>query len=230
MLVLALDTSTRQGSLAAFEATGTQLELVHYSKLPDNQSTAQSLVPEIQALLQACGWSIDKLGLVCTTSGPGSFTGLRLGVTTAKTLAYATGAQLVATPTLSAIAANVATAPLRLWAILDAQRQQLFAACFAKGWQTKTEKPPKTQVLTIDDWLSQLRPGDLVVGPPLTKLRLGLPTDVNIADPQKWSPQATTTGRLGFAEFLRGNTIDPMQLIPAYCRKSAAEEKAEKND
>ncbi len=172
-----------------------------------------------------CGWKPSQLELICVTTGPGSFTGLRIGVTTAKTLAYATGAKLVGVHTLAAMVAGLEFSAPRLWAILDAQRQELFVARFEPNWQEQT---PTTQVLPVDLWLEQLRPGEVVSGPPLKKLAGRMPEGVRIADEKHWPPKAEQVGQLGFSAFQAGHTIDPMQLVPHYYRKSAAEEKADR--
>lgn len=227
MRVVALETSGRSGSLAAIRVEASQVEVVGRLSLPDDRRTAQSLLPSLTTLLEASSWRVGELDLICTTTGPGSFTGLRIGVTTAKTLAYATGAKLVGVHTLAAIAAAVGGAAERVWAILDAQRQELFAACFQPGWQNENEGLPETLVIGVEDWLGQLRAGDVVLGPPLKKLLGRLPTDVQVADASLWSPRAEAVARLGIAGLERGEAIDPMQLTPHYYRKSAAEEKAE---
>ena len=212
-------------------AQGSHVELAYATELPNDQRTAQSLLPTLSVVLKQCDWKPRELDLVCTTIGPGLFTGLRLGITTAKTLAYASGAKLVGVATLAtlaAIAANVEGNNGRLWTILDAQRQELFASCFEEGWQGYENGLPAVQILSIEEWLKQLRPGDLVTGPPLEKLSGRLPVGVKAVDPQFWKPQAATLGRLGFAAQRLGQTVDPMQLVPNYCRKSAAEEKVER--
>jgi tRNA threonylcarbamoyladenosine biosynthesis protein TsaB len=225
--VIALETSGRLGSLAAVRVGGSKIEVVGRLSLPHDRRTAQSLLTTLTALLEACRWRVGELDLVCTTTGPGSFTGLRVGVTTAKTLAYATGAKLVGVHTLAAIAAAVGAAAGQVWAILDAQRQELFAARFQPGWQNENVRSPETLVIGVDDWLNQLRAGDVVSGPPLEKLLGRLPPHVRTADASLWSPTAEVVARLGIAGLGRGETIDPMQLVPHYFRRSAAEEKAE---
>ncbi len=230
--VVALETSGRSGSLAAVsvgvsQVGASQVEVVARLVLPDDQRSAQSLLPALTELLGTSGWRVAELDLICTTTGPGSFTGLRIGVTTAKTLAYATGAKLVGVHTLSAIAAAVDTAGDRVWAVLDAQRQELFAACFQPGWKEAGSRVPETLVVGVDDWLGRLRVGDVVSGPPLKKLSDRLPAGVRMADASLWAPTAEAVARLGIVALERGETIDPMQLVPHYYRKSAAEEKAD---
>jgi len=228
--VLALETSERVGSLATLDASESQILTLGSVSLPSDQRSARSLLPSIQSLLAESEWKPNQLDLICVTSGPGSFTGLRIGVTTAKTLAYATGAKLVELPTLATIAADVSAPYERLWTILDAQRQELFVAQFKPDWQNHSADFPETRILGMEQWLQELSPGDVVSGPPLQKLVDRLPAGVCVADSNSWQPRAEAAGRLGIAAYQRGQIVDAMQLVPRYYRKSAAEEKAEKQD
>jgi len=230
--VIALETSERIGSVALLDAQGGEansgkVNIVHSQTLPDDQRSAQSLLPAITELLTECGWRADELDLICVTTGPGSFTGLRIGVTVAKTLAYAAGAKLVGVPTLSAMAAGVPTTGARLWAILDAQRQELFTASFAKGGLAAAMGDAEISVVGIVPWIQQLQPGDTVVGPPLKKLTERLPVGIEVVDEPLWAPQAAWIGQLGIESYRSGKSDEPMQLVPQYYRKSAAEEKAD---
>jgi tRNA threonylcarbamoyladenosine biosynthesis protein TsaB len=121
--LLALETSGLYGSLALAEDG----QVVADRTLSPPQRTAQSLAPAIEQLVAEVGWSIRDLSVVAVTVGPGSFTGLRVGVVTAKTLAYALGAQVVGVNTLEVIAARISNQP-QLVTVLDAQRQELFVA------------------------------------------------------------------------------------------------------
>ncbi len=229
MRVLALETSGRSGSIASFEGNrdgpaDRPMQIVGQVALPGEQRTAQSLLPAIGALLAQCQWEAKSIDLVCVATGPGSFTGLRIGVTTAKTFAYAAGADLVGLHTLAVLAAGIEQTSGRLWAILDAQRQELFAACFALPGEAKN---PATQIVSIESWLNQLQPGDTIVGPPLVKLRERLPNGVQAVAEKFWQPCAIAVGQLGIVHYSQGKKSDPMQLVPQYFRKSAAEEKAE---
>ena len=222
--VVAIETSDRCGSVAAMRVVGGEEKLLHAIELSPGQRSAQSLAPTLQQLWKTCDWQPHQIDLVAVTSGPGSFTGLRIGVTTAKTLAYACGASLAAVHTLSAMAAGVESCAGRLWTVLDAQRGELFAACFPLG---EPSHLPETQVLPVAEWLLQLEPGDVVSGPPLGKLAGELPPGVAAAPESNWVPQASAVARLGLAAYLRGDVTDPIQLVPQYYRRSAAEEKAQ---
>ena len=203
-----------------------QVTVLQAAALPDDRRTAQSLIPALQELLARCEWEVEDIELVCVTDGPGSFTGLRLGVTTAKTLAYASGAKLVSVPTLAVFAASVTAKYERLWAVIDAQRQELFAACFTDDVQVNDLVDPQVAIVRIDNWLSELAAGDVVVGPSLLKVADRLPESVVFVNLDNVS-LATTVGELGYLAFQTGYDVDVMQLVPKYYRKSAAEEKAD---
>jgi tRNA threonylcarbamoyladenosine biosynthesis protein TsaB len=101
--ILSLETTDLSGSVAASDSSKLLLEL----ELNSSQRSAQSLAPAIHSLLQQVGWKPADVELVAVTVGPGSFTGLRVGVTAAKTFAYAVGADVLGIDTLETIAANV---------------------------------------------------------------------------------------------------------------------------
>lgn len=223
MRILSLETSLRQGSVATLVGDGDKVELRNELLLPASERSAQTLLPTVADVLKACHWQPTDIDLVCVTTGPGSFTGLRIGVTAAKTLAFAVNARVVGVHTLAALAASVPNRVGRLWAIMDAQRQELFAASFEGGNSTDE---PVTRILSIDAWLTQLRAGDSVVGPPLAQLAEQLPEGVTAVAAKLWQPQAKIVGTLAYDLFQRGHTTNPVQLVPNYYRKSAAEEKA----
>jgi len=230
MRILALETSGRHGSIALLESDGGAAIALVARDLPTGERSARSLLPCVQQALHDQHWQPADIELVAVTTGPGSFTGLRIGVVAAKTLAYALGAPLVGVHTLAAMAENAFLLsddpPLRrLWTILDAQRQELFAARFDEGRPTVDQAEPTTAVLRTDDWLGRLGAGDAVAGPPLAKLADRLPAGVTQLPKQFWQPNAAAAGRLGFELFQRGMSVPPLELVPHYYRKSAAEEK-----
>lgn len=234
MRILAIETSGRAGSLALLEAEGDAVQTLASASLDSicletGQRTAQVLAPAMQELLgsQLLGSQPQDIGLVAITVGPGSFTGLRLGVTTAKMFAYATGAELVGVSTLDVLAAQVRQATGRIWTVIDAQRNELFVGQYA----TPTERVGTTNLMATDDWLAKLAAGDWVNGPILSRLTDRISTEVNVevnvAAQSLWSPQAATVGEVAWQSYRAGHRDDPWQIVPIYGRLSAAEEKAE---
>jgi tRNA threonylcarbamoyladenosine biosynthesis protein TsaB len=223
MRILALETTERDGSLAAADDGNLLAELI----LDRAQRSAQSLAPAIVALLRQVGWRARDVQLVAVSGGPGSFTGLRIGVTTAKVFAYAVGAAIVGINTLETIAAAVPEDVTKVSAAMDAQRGQLVARSYRRrsdGWfePAETEK-----LIDIETWLEHLTPEIAVSGPVLGKLAGRLPCHVRPVDPRYWPPRASTVARLAARDYALGRRDDLWKLVPHYCRRSAAEEKLE---
>src|SRR5262245_56227812 len=128
MRILALETSSFSGSCAVADDD----RVLSETFLPDAMRTAQGLAPMIERQLLAVGWTPKDIQLVAVTQGPGSFTGLRVGVTTAKTMAYALNAQVLGIDTLAVIAQQAPPEHTTIEAVLDAQRRQLFVARFCR--------------------------------------------------------------------------------------------------
>jgi tRNA threonylcarbamoyladenosine biosynthesis protein TsaB len=196
-------------------------------ELAQGQRSAQSLAPALRQLLAEVGWQPRDVERVAVTIGPGSFTGLRVGVTTAKTFAYAVGAEVIGIDTLEVIATQAPSDVERIAVALDAQRQEVFAAVY--GPETPSGRTPiePARILTVQAWLESL-PGDAwVSGPALEKLAGELPPGVRMLSREDWHPRAATVGRLASQVFDRGERDDIWQLAPKYLRRSAAEEKWE---
>src|SRR4051794_9569138 len=170
--ILAIETSGRFGSVATLAGDLNGVKSLRQIALPETQRTAQSLAPAIQELLLATEWSPRDVDLVAVAVGPGSFTGLRIGVTTAKAFAYAIGADVVGIDTLHAIAQQLAAGDLPAWTIIEAQRQELFAAKFATDGKSEPRRLADTAIVSQREWLGRLQPGDRVSGPALTTVRL----------------------------------------------------------
>ncbi len=220
MNLLALETSGRLGSLAAIQLPPNGDRRDWRETLPPGARSAQSLGPCLQGLLDQTGWRATDIDAVAVASGPGSFTGLRVGVTAAKMLAFVAGCGVVEVDTLAVLAAQAGEPGKSIWAVLDAQRNELFAARF------DAENPsPPTEILSAEAWLARLQPGEVVTGPVLGKLAAELPAGVIVAPQESWTPDAQTVAELALPAALAGEFISPEQLLPRYHRLSAAEEK-----
>jgi tRNA threonylcarbamoyladenosine biosynthesis protein TsaB len=222
MRILAIETTDQTGSVAIAEDGNILLEL----ELDRRLRSAQSLAPAMQSVLQQAGWQPKDVQLVGVTIGPGSFTGLRIGVATAKVFAYAVGANVLGVDTLEAIAAAAPPQIAALWTVMDAQRGDVVVRSFirdvADGWL----KPAGQQeLLPITDWIGRLAPGDRVAGPVLSKIADRLPEGVLTLDRRAWVPRAGQVARLAARDHAAGRRDDLWKLVPAYVRRSAAEEK-----
>ncbi len=226
MRIIAIETSGRYGSVAALLGEADGATPLREIALGGDQRTAQSFAPALKELLTQIDWSPQSVDLVAVAVGPGSFTGLRIGVTTAKAFAYATDAEVIGVDSLTVIAAQAPSSDSPLWTILDAQRQELFAAQFAAGVDGLPSANFETAIVTRDVWLGRLQPGERVSGPPLRTLQSQLPTGVNAVLEELWQPMASTIGQVGWRAYESGQRDDVWKLAPHYYRASAAEEKA----
>jgi tRNA threonylcarbamoyladenosine biosynthesis protein TsaB len=255
MLLLAFDTSGTSGfsGSVALLAGG---RLLAETMLAAGQRSGQSLAPAIDRVLQEQGVAPGQLQLIATTIGPGSFTGLRVGITTAKTLAYAVGAEVLGVSTLEALAMDAAEnllarappgasppgPPREIQAVLDAQRHEVFLGRFEAAAGDIVAADPVKQpaaaprlrrlandtIVASDAWLASLTPGTIVTGSALKRLESQLPLGVIAAPPERREVRARTVGRLAWRDYLAGRRDDLWKLAPQYLRPSYAEEKAAK--
>jgi tRNA threonylcarbamoyladenosine biosynthesis protein TsaB len=223
--IMALETSDRHGSVAALWGHPDGVKLVGQISITAAQRTAEALAPTLKELLENAGWTPSSVNLVAVTVGPGSFTGLRIGVTTAKVFAYAVGAEVIAVNTLDVLAAQTPASNKPLWTIMDAQRQELFAAKYAIGHAGKYDMDRKTFVIAQDAWLEKLCGDVQVTGPALKRMANRLPGDVVTTPPENWQPMAEAVGQVAWHAYHVGQRDDLWQLAPNYYRASAAEEK-----
>ncbi len=224
MRILAIETTDQTGSVALIDDQRT----VAATRLRADQRSAQSLAPAMQALLAQAAWKPAEIELVGVAIGPGSFTGLRVGVTTAKTFAHAVGAKIVGLNTLEIIAAQAPVGIEQVAAVVNAQRGQLFAGkleCAPSG-QWRWLMP--TAIVDATAWLTSLEAGLAVSGPGLKTLPQPLPAGLRVLPEDLWAPQAETVGRLARLRSQAGLFDNVTQLVPLYFRRSAAEEQWER--
>ncbi len=244
MLTLALDTATPHGRFALAEDGA----LLAYQPHNVMGSYADAILKVIDQVLVSAGRRLDEVDLVATTCGPGSFTGVRIGVATAKALAWALGADLAAMSTLAAMAADLlAEHPQRDLAVpvLDARRGEVFAGLYRRrGSWVETLLPPaclapdlwwKNLCAEVEDLESPAFGGDgvaLLVGQgedlrPELAAR-GLPA------PRSWVAAHPATARVLALAMADGDVraeagVSPFALVPRYLRGSDAEVKRRLN-
>lgn len=220
--LLAIDTSGQAGSIALVRDG---VLLAEKQLAQSGRRHARTLVAELSAIFTECGMAPAECSAVAVSVGPGSFTGLRVGVVCAKTFVYATGCQLTAVDTFEAIAQGLPEDATEAAVIDLAQRGELFVGRYRReGASWKLEGP--ISIEAADAWAAN-RPESLrVVGPGQTRLRGSLfaaeacfPVECDI-------PQARHVATIGARQIAAGQTVDCWSLEPFYLRRSAAEEKA----
>lgn len=192
----------------------------------------QPLLTTVQELCRAHQLTPREVNLLAVTRGPGSFTGLRVGLTFAKTFAYATGCSLKSLTNFEATVCSLPGVLGTIEVIEDLRQQQV-------AWQrfqfTESRWEPITEIMAepLDVWAGRERKAVCHTGLGPARLARQLPEGVW---PEEWkllpeeqrAPDAIAVASWGRILFLEHGGEDPFQLIPLYVRKSAAEEKRDR--
>ncbi len=222
---LAIETSGRIGSIATVDGESILAEDTFQHGL---QNAAQ-ILPIIDRLTRAQGWLPDEIEQIYISIGPGSFTGLRLGVTLAKTMALASGVKIVAVPTVRVLAENAPADAQNLVIVLDAKRDQIFTARFSRrdgAWQEEES----ARVESLASMLSRSPRPVHLLGEGIPYHRKFIPDDPQIVltPDEIWRARASVVAKLGIAMARQGAFVDPLTLTPIYIRRPEAEEKADR--
>ncbi len=216
MLLLAADTSGKNGSvaLARVEEGHPEVELLEIVPLAGGTFSAQ-LVPQISALLSKHGYGKEDLSAFAVVSGPGSFTGLRVGLAAIKALAEVLHKPIAAVSLLEAIACS--GSQRRALAALDAGRGEVYLGDYELG------APPRMhseRLLTRDEFLEIAKGGRVITPDPAIA---EVARTAGIVVNQIPYPGTDVIARLGWAHLLRGETVSPETLDANYIRRSDAE-------
>jgi len=231
MLILAVDSSSPSGSLALLrDAT----LLAH--KISSEEPYSAGLLRDTKELLQGSRISLEEIDLFAVDAGPGSFTGLRVGLTTVKGWAEVWQRPIAAVSGLEAMALQVsrsAVPGLTIVSVLDARRGQIFGGIFRirSGDSAAFDRIGDEVLATADEFLEALRvqSGDVsgliiacispeVIQPALQRQGLGC-CRIQVVS----NEFAPFIGQLGYAKALRGEVVDALHLDANYIRRSDAE-------
>jgi tRNA threonylcarbamoyladenosine biosynthesis protein TsaB len=224
MYVLGIDTSTLVATAAIIDAERVIVEAAVHTR----RTHSERLMPTIERLIAEAELTPKDLQGIAVSIGPGSFTGLRIGITTAKAMAYALGIPVVGVPTLDALATQLPFCNKAIYPILDAQKKNVYTAPFT----TSTGRPHRLgeyQVVSIEQLLLQLHNGkESVILCGETKdfaeniAQLASP-HIEIAPVFGRMPRGAVVANLGRDALINGGGEDPQTLAPFYIRRSEAE-------
>lgn len=247
MKLLAIETTGPLASVAFVGSDGRIVESVSDRTL----SHLQHLIPMTDQLLADCGSAIGDVTHIAVSEGPGSFTGIRIGMATAKALAQVLDVPVVPVPTLEALAYNCEGFSGIRCTILDARRDQIYAAAFIMETDGLRRLVPEqalrvdafasTVAAAADRWRSETaamagsdagRPsvcllGDGIkpYGSALTALLEAAGFAVELAPEERRSQRARSVAALGAMRAARGEGMDCRRVRPVYLRKAEAERK-----
>ncbi|HWR13321.1 MAG TPA: tRNA (adenosine(37)-N6)-threonylcarbamoyltransferase complex dimerization subunit type 1 TsaB [Terriglobales bacterium] len=213
MLLLAVDTSGRQGSLALVRAESSRFDILSLLPLEGRMYSAQ-LVPALQEALQQASLRKTDLDAFVVASGPGSFTGLRVGLSTIKAFAEVFQKPIAAVSVLEA-AARVTKVDGPVLVAMDAGRKQAFVGEYGAG-------DPKESLLGWDEFFGIIRNSTTKAYSPDAPIRAAAASQ-NVVIQEIPNPHADTFARIGYEKLLAGVTVAADLLEANYLRASDAE-------
>lgn len=206
MLTLAIATATEQVGVALGRAGG-QVNSIH---LQQGRRHGEVLAPAIRSLMGLTGTTLQQVELIAVDTGPGLFTGLRVGVATAKALASALHVPVAACSSLEILAAPVATVGMKIVSVVDARRGEVF-------WQLFDPEPSsEAKVGPPSDLVSDLRGPVIAVGDGALRYRaeLELVEGLSVAGPEHAHPSAAVLVELAATS----PGLSPEKITPEYMR------------
>lgn len=217
MRVLALETATAGAGLALFSGE----RLIDAIALGAERAISERLLPALEALLARTGTAPEAIDGYAISIGPGSFTGLRVGLASVKGLAFGSETPVAPVPTLAALAAGVAAGPVA--ALLDARRGEVYAAVYAAPGDLVPSCVAEG-VYPVEALAERLGPGVRVVGEGAC-LHRGLleARGLAVAGAERAYPSAEDVGRLGVRMLAAGGGVAAAGLAPRYLRRAEAE-------
>ncbi|MDH5202416.1 MAG: tRNA (adenosine(37)-N6)-threonylcarbamoyltransferase complex dimerization subunit type 1 TsaB [Nitrospirota bacterium] len=227
MKILAIDTSTMLGGIAI---TDDSLGLIAEVRLNVKSTHSERLMTEIDHILRQAGLTLSDMDVFAVAIGPGSFTGLRIGLSTIKGFSYATGKPIVSVPTLEALAWNFSYSRYPVCTMLDARKKEIYAALFKwdnNGFvrlidevSTKVKEFLGNVKLLTNEFVIFTGEGSLLYR---DKIIEGMGGKAIIAPHEKIIPSPANVAFLGLQKAREGNFSEPISLVPFYIRRSEAE-------
>lgn len=223
MKILAIETATVAGSIAILDdleglvgEVRTDVKIVH----------AERLMPSVEWLLKSSMVSIEEIDAFAVSIGPGSFTGLRIGLSTAKGFAYASGKPLVPVPTLDAFAGTLPFCSLMICPMLDARKNEVYAALYKWRDGSLEKILPETAINPLD-LMKEIKEPVVFMGEGTRKYRAlitdALDSMALFAPASRMTPSAATVAEIALEKIREGAVADIAGLVPFYIRRSEAE-------
>ena len=214
MSLLAIDTSTRASGIALYDGLAVRYECIWQSR----EFHSVDLAPGIQQAFQKAGMKMEELQAVAVAIGPGSYTGLRIGLALAKGLAFANGLKLIAIPSLDILAAGQPVQELPMAAVLQAGRSRL-----AVGWyKLKKERwiaDDQPVLMSLQRLADMIKQPTLICGQLEENERAVLGRkhkNAHMASPAWGTRRPALLAELGWARLQAEELDDPRGLAPIY--------------
>jgi len=219
MLILAIDTSGQSGGITLAEADTASFRVIESAAIAGGTFSAQ-LIPTLAALLKKHGYGVKDLSGFAAASGPGSFTGLRVGLSAIKGLAETLHKPIATVSVLEALA-SLADGAGKIAAAIDAGRKEVFLGLYEKSGGALIHQ--QEQLLAQQDFLATLmteQPAVIITSDPALA---ELASDSRFPVVVVTAPGSEVVARIGAAKLLAGETVSVEALDANYLRRSDAE-------
>lgn len=224
MIILGIETATMTGGLALID----EEKLISEYTLNMKTTHSSRLMPALDWILKDASLNKNQIDGIAISIGPGSFTGLRIGLATAKGLAMGLNIPLVTVPTLDALAYNVTYSPYQICPVLDARKKEVYSAIFRYENGIIARKSPY-QVISPDELISQINEKTIMLGDALNiygEIFLEKLGGLAIfAHNSQRLPRASVIAELGLVKLKAGEIADLASSEPLYIRRADAEMK-----
>ena len=224
MLILAIECATGSASIAVLDDD----RLIGEVYLGAERHHAEVLLPALEHLFSITGMTIDEIDLLACTKGPGSFTGVRIGLSTVKGLALAAQKPIVGVSTLKVLAMNRGFSKNLICTLLDARKNEAYWGLYRINENGLPEAETEDRLNDIEAVIRELsrEPVDFIGDGALRyrdKIQEGVPSAGISNDYRMNHPDASALGRIAFDHYKRGWVDNPLTLTPVYLHLSAAE-------
>lgn len=225
--ILALDTATPCSTVALVSGTRTEGRVLASYGVSSSVTHSRRLLVAVDRLLSDGGLAREDIEGFAVGLGPGSFTGLRIGMATVKGLAAAAGKPLYGVSTLDVIAAGCTDDNRLLCSVLDARKKEVYAAFYRTDGSGIPRRVSEIAVLSPDKLGRLITEPVMMVGDGLIAYKSlwqdQLGTLVRFAPVQHWNPSAATLGLLAGELLEQNKPLDTASAAPLYVRASDAE-------
>jgi tRNA threonylcarbamoyladenosine biosynthesis protein TsaB len=223
MKVLGLDTATSCGCVGLIDD-----ERVISEYLLDIPVThSERLLGAIELVLRDACCAIEDLDGWAISLGPGSFTGLRIGVSTVKGLAFANRKPVTGVSTLDVLASQTSPTPFLICPILDARKGEVYTAFYRYDEENFLKRQSAYQVITPEDLIKKINEKTIFIGDGVRtyadNLRDALPSFAIFPSPSLHVPHGAVVAKLGLEHLRKGDILDLSTFTPFYVRPSEAE-------
>lgn len=222
MKVVGIETTGSIGSVAVCDGN----TVVGRQTFGKASNHGKEIVSSLEAVFNEVKWKPADIDLIAVSIGPGSYTGLRIGATCAKTLAYGLGKPVIDVPTLDVLARNIKDDVKHICPVIDAKRKRVYACIYDRN-NSKNRRATDFLIITPDKLIDILPESTLIFGDgvaPYKEIFAQMKVTI-IEDEKPGIAEAVDVAKLGLERYEQGERCEINALVPLYLRKSEAEEK-----